>query len=104
MKSIIIWDRVAPEGHFTDLNMALDETPVLRNAVVCRIACLVSDLPDTITQWQEEEKVRLAATANRKQVESAVIIGQLQRQQVEEAGRAVLRHVFQCRLYGFVKR
>ncbi len=87
------------EGHFTDLHMALDETPVLRNAVVCRIACLVSDLPDATMQWQEKEKLRLAATANRKQVESASIISQLQHQQVEEAGRAVLCHAFQCRLY-----
>ncbi len=90
------------EAHFTDLHMALEETHgVLRNAVVCRIACLVRDLPDAITQWQEKEKLRLAATANRKQVESAAIIGELQCQQLQEAGRAVLRHAFQCRLYGF---
>ena len=55
------------EAHFTDLHMALEETHgVLRNAVVCRIVCLVRDLPDAITQWQEKEKLRLAATANRK--------------------------------------
>ena len=39
------------EGHFTDLHMVLEEThDVLRNDVICRIVCLVSDLPDTITQ------------------------------------------------------
>ena len=92
------------EGHFTDFHMALEEAHgVLRNAVVGRIACLVSDLPDAITQWQEKEKLRLAATANKKQVESAAIIGEIQRQQVEEAGRAILRHALRCRLYGFVK-
>ena len=38
-------------GHFTDLHMVLEEThDVLRNDVICRIVCLVSDLPDTITQ------------------------------------------------------
>jgi hypothetical protein len=51
------------EGHFADLHMTLEETHgVLRNAVDCRIACLISDLPAAFAQWQEKEKLRLAAT------------------------------------------
>jgi hypothetical protein len=54
-------------------------------------------------QWQEKEKLRLAATAKRRQVESDAIIADLKRQKLDAAVKADLRFKIMCRLHGFVK-
>ena len=98
-----LWTDCPLQGLFTELHMAFEETRgVLRNAAVCMIACLVSDLPAAIAQWQEEEKLRVAANATRTDLQTAAIVASLQAKQLEDDQRAALRHKMQCRRYGFV--
>ena len=92
------------EGDFTDLHMALEETAgAMRNAVICRIACLVSDLPAAMARWLEQDNLRLAANATRTELQTAATAAFLQTQQLQHDQRADLRHKLQCRFYGFVK-
>jgi hypothetical protein len=92
------------EGDFTDLHMTLEETAgAMRNAVVCRIACLVSDLPAAMARWLEQDNLRVAANDTRTELETAAISAVLQTQQLQKDTRADLRHKMQCRLYGVVK-
>jgi hypothetical protein len=99
-----LWTDCPLQGLFTRLHMAFEETRgVLRNAAVCMIACLVSDLPAAIAQWQEEEKLMVAATATRTALQTAAIVASLEARQLEDGQRAALRHKIKCRLYGFVK-
>jgi hypothetical protein len=92
------------EGDFTALHMTLEETAgAMRNAVVCRIACLVSDLPAAMVRWLEQDNLRVATNNTRTELETAAIAAVLQTQQLQKDTRADLRHKIQCRLYGVVK-
>jgi hypothetical protein len=53
-----LWEDCPLQSLFTALHMALEETRgVLRNAAVCMIACLVSDLPAAIAQLADHATV-----------------------------------------------